>query len=383
MPPSAELAAWHAAARADIEAAPWRARLRRRLLAWYDTHARDLPWRRSRDPYRVWVSEVMLQQTVVAAVVPHFERFLARFPTVNDLAAAPEEDVLRHWEGLGYYRRARQLHRAATVLRDQHAGQFPRDILTVRRLPGIGRYTAGAILSIAFDQPQPILEANTIRLLARLLAFGGDTAATAGQKLLWETAERLVPQRAAGRFNQALMELGSQVCTPRNPNCDDCPLAALCPTRRWGLAESIPAARARPTIEQVREAAVVVRRGRSVLLRKRQPGERWAGMWDFPRFPLADNEPASVGKTLRDEVHRATGWLIEPGRLLTSIRHSVTRFRITLDCYEAAAIERRKTSTAPPELCWVYPARLAEYPLSTSARRLAHLVAAKFKNHSD
>ncbi|NIL98241.1 MAG: A/G-specific adenine glycosylase, partial [Planctomycetales bacterium] len=181
----------------------WRRAFRRRLRAWYQRQARDLPWRVSRDPYRVWVSEIMLQQTQVSTVTPYFLRFIERFPDIGTLAAADEQEVLRHWEGLGYYRRARQLHRAAGQVVAQFGGQLPRQREPLLALPGIGRYTAGAILSIAFDAREPILEANTTRLLARLLAYPGDPAASAGQETLWAFAAALLPTRDVGRFNQA------------------------------------------------------------------------------------------------------------------------------------------------------------------------------------
>ncbi len=218
----------------------WKRTFRRRLLAWYRRHARDLPWRRTRDPYAVWVSEIMLQQTQVATVESYFPRFMAALPTIQTLAAAGEDDVLRLWEGLGYYRRARQMHAAARKIVSDFAGEFPRQTDDVRGLPGIGRYTAGAILSIAFDAREPIVEANTLRLLARLLAFREDPLGGSGQRLLWHFAEDLLPQRDSGAFNQALMELGSMVCTPRQPRCEACPVAELCPTRLQGLQEVIP-----------------------------------------------------------------------------------------------------------------------------------------------
>ena len=195
--------------------APWRRGFRRRLKTWYADHARDLPWRRSRDPYAVWVSEIMLQQTQVATVRGYFDRFIRAFPTIDALARADEQDVLRLWEGLGYYRRARQLHAAAKIVADEHGGRFPRNRDAVDRLPGIGRYTAGAILSIAFDQRQPILEANTVRLFCRLLGYEGDPASTAGQRLLWAMAEAVLPRREVGLFNQALMELGSEAAVAK------------------------------------------------------------------------------------------------------------------------------------------------------------------------
>ncbi|HMO86197.1 MAG TPA: A/G-specific adenine glycosylase, partial [Lacipirellulaceae bacterium] len=217
-----------------------RRRFRSRLLAWYGQHARNLPWRRSRDPYRVWVSEIMLQQTTVAAVKPYFERFVAALPNVAALAAADEQQVLRLWEGLGYYRRARGLHAAARHIVQQWGGQFPRDVAALMTLPGVGRYTAGAVASIAFDVRAPILEANTIRLLARILGYDGDPAKAAGQRLLWHAAEQLLPQRDVAQFNQALMELGSLICTPTQPRCDECPAASWCAARAAGRQDQIP-----------------------------------------------------------------------------------------------------------------------------------------------
>ena len=220
----------------------WLRSFRRRLLAWFDQNARVLPWRRSRDPYAVWLSEIMLQQTQVATVIGYFDRFLARFPTIEALARADEHEVLRLWEGLGYYRRARQLHRAARIIVAEHGGRFPRDPSIVRRLPGIGRYTAGAILSIAFDAREPILEANTLRLLSRLLCYDGDPRSPDGQRLLWAMAEALLPRRGSGRLNQALMELGSEVCTARSPRCEQCPVAPAVPREPAGTASGDSAA---------------------------------------------------------------------------------------------------------------------------------------------
>ena len=214
--------------RKDFMTGPWLRTFRGRLRSWYANKARDLPWRQTRDPYRIWVSEVMLQQTQVETVKPYFQRFLKAFPNVKRLAAAKEEEVLRLWEGLGYYRRGRQLHAAAVKIVDEHGGRFPREVPSLLALPGIGRYTAGAIASIAFDRRAPILEANTIRLHARLIGYRQDPAKSAGQKLLWEAAEDVLPRKEVARFNQALMELGSLVCTPRRPRCEQCPVSNLC-----------------------------------------------------------------------------------------------------------------------------------------------------------
>lgn len=357
--------------------------LRRRLTNWYRRNGRALPWRRTRDPFCVWVSEVMLQQTQVATVVPYYERFIARFPTIDALAAAAEEDVLRLWEGLGYYRRARQLHRAARQLVDEHGGRFPRHQDAVRRLPGIGRYTAGAILSIAFDARQPILEANTRRLLARLSGTRGDLSGGAGEKRLWALAEDLLPGRHAGNFNQALMELGSRVCTPRDPSCDTCPLAVWCVASRQGLQGVIPPATRKVRFENVTEAAVVVRHRGRILLRRYGDGERWAGLWDFPRFRLAGANGSSPPKQLVAGVRKLTGIVVEPVSCLATMRHGVTRFRITLHCH-AARYRCGRLRTSPASPCkWVPPVELDRYALPATGRRICRLIAADRAPDSD
>ena len=355
----------------------WKQAFRRKLLAWYRRNARDLEWRRTRDPYRVWISEIMLQQTQVATVANYYPRFIAALPTIAALASAPEHQVLQLWEGLGYYRRARQLHRAAAVIVRDHGGSFPREAAAARRLPGVGRYTAGAILSIAFDEREPILEANTVRLLSRLVAYRGDPRQAPGQALLWSLAEELLPRRATGEFNQALMELGALVCKPRDADCSACPVRSLCPTHRQGLQQVIPPAKTPPRIEQVREAAVVVRRRGKVLLLERQPGERWAGLWDFPRFAVAavcDEH----NRELVDQVAKMTGVVCRPSELLTTIKHSVTRFRIVLECHLADYLKLAPCKVAQrPKLVWVSPREFDDYPLSVTGRKLARVIAAR------
>lgn len=342
-------------------------------MAWYGRSARDLPWRRTADPYRIWLSEIMLQQTQVETVKPYFTRFLEAMPTLEALAAADEQAVLRLWEGLGYYRRARQLHRAAQVIVAQHAGQFPADPEIVQRLPGIGRYTAGAILSIAFDQRRPILEANTVRLFSRLIAYPGDPSSTSGQKILWATAETLLPNRGAGRFNQALMELGSTICQPRSPQCEACPVESLCRTRAQGLQEQIPRPKVKPPPEEVHELSAMIRRKGQVLLIQWPEGRRWAGLWDFPRFPVHGKNDAQIRRELIENVRRLTGITIEPGQHLKTLRHGVTRFRITLDCYEARYVASSEGQAEIATRRWVRPAELDGYPLSTTGRKLARL----------
>ena len=320
------------------------------LLAWYSRTRRDLPWRRSRDPYAVWVSEIMLQQTQVDRVRGYFARFMERFPTVRSLARAREADVLKAWEGLGYYRRARQLHAAAREVVAVHRGRLPTTVDELRRLPGIGRYTAGAIASIAFDVPAPIVEANSRRVLARLVGHAAPVGGPAGDGPLWDVAAALVPARQPGLFNQALMDLGAGVCTPERPLCHRCPLAARCVARRTDRVAEIPAAAPRRAATIVRETAVVERRGDRVLVERRGPGEWWEGLWDFPR----------VARPPR-------------GRRLGAIAYTVTHHRVT-----CAVVERVATGPAPRATRnrrWVTRRILAGLPLSAPGRRIARLVA--------
>ncbi len=352
----------------------WKQAFRRRLRRWYAKHERNLPWRTSRDPYRVWVSEVMLQQTQVETVRAYFSRFMAAFPTVCDLAAADEQQVLQLWEGLGYYRRARGLHAAAQIIASELGGRFPDTVQELRKLPGIGRYTAGAIVSIAYDRPAPILEANTIRLFARLIALGEDPTKSAGQKVLWQVAEELLPRKEISQFNQALMELGSLVCTPRAPDCAACPVATLCEADQQGIVDQLLPTTKKTVYTKLHEAAVVVSKRGKVLVRQCGPDERWAGLWDFPRFEIESEGPLFSEQEIENKLAQLTGIRVRLGPLLQTIQHGVTRYRITLDCYQAEHRAGRLKSTNGSPAKWVTPAQLAELPLSTTGRKMATLV---------
>jgi A/G-specific adenine glycosylase len=344
--------------------------MRQRLLSWFRKARRDLPWRRDRDAYRIWVSEIMLQQTTVAAVIPYFERFLAKFPTLADLARASEQDVLRLWEGLGYYRRARDLHRAARLLAEGHASAVPNDPEVLRQLPGFGRYTLGAVLSQAFDRRLPIVEANSLRVLCRLFGRRDDPRRGPGQRWLWQTAEELLPQTHVGDFNQALMELGALVCTPIAPQCTRCPLADDCAARRLGLQEQIPTKPAPPQMTEVNESAIVLRRGDEVLLAQRpETASRWANLWEFPHGPLIPGETHE--QAAQRLVLELTGMKAALGSELLTLRHGVTRFRITMVCFEATYIGGRYQSTFYRHAEWLHPEQLASFPVSAPQRRLA------------
>ena len=337
------------------------------LLGWYARARRDLPWRRTPEAYRVWVSEIMLQQTQVERVKDFYVRFLERFPTVAELAAAAEHDVLRLWEGLGYYRRARQLHAAAKQIVSDHAGEFPRTVAGLRSLPGIGRYTAGAIASIAFDLPEPIVEANSRRVIARLAGHAGPLGGAGGDEPIWEIAAALVPPKHPGRFNQALMDLGALVCTPERPLCVTCPLESHCEARRTNRVAEIPVKAARRSAKEIHETAVVVRRAGRVLVVRRGAGEWWEGLWDFPRVPGA----ARAAARGIERSALLSGYACGKTRRLGTIRHTVTHHRITLD---VVACEAARAGKATPVRKWVTAAALASLAMTSPGRRIASML---------
>ncbi|MGL4550929.1 MAG: A/G-specific adenine glycosylase, partial [Gemmataceae bacterium] len=346
-------------------------RLRRwmgpRLLSWFDAHRRELPWRGDRDPYRIWVSEVMLQQTQVATVVPYFERFLARWPTLAALAAADEPDVLRLWEGLGYYRRARDLLRAAKALAARPGGAFPSRPEDLDGVPGMGVYTRNAVLSQAFDLRLPILEANSQRLLSRLFGREDDPREGPARRWLWRAAEEVMPAKRAGDFNQALMELGALVCTSSAPKCLVCPLRERCEAYRQGRQDQIPRRAAAPALTAVEEVAAVVCRDGRVFLGRRPAGGRWANLWEFPRVEVRP------GEAFRDAAVRAAasaGLTVTAAGVLTTVAHGVTRWRITLRAVEAAWVGGQFTAGAYAEGRWLTVAELAVLPVSSPQRRL-------------
>jgi len=317
-------------------------RFRKGLLEWFAQFQRDLPWRRTRDPYRIWLSEIMLQQTRVAAVIPYYERFVDRFPTVQMLAKAPEEEVLRLWSGLGYYSRARNLQKAAKEIVAKHSGIFPSMLEEALGLPGIGTYTAAAILSIVYQEKLAVLDGNVARVLARLDAIRGDLRANGKWQKLQKKADSLLPEKSPGDWNQAMMELGAMVCTPRSPQCLLCPVAEYCEARKKGLTEEIPAKRAkRDTVEIALAAFVPVDvRGRTLLLPppKKSSASKAANdvptlvsrMWHFPTIPV---KPDSAEKEIKKFMEKSILKGRKPAEkfeTLKPVRHSVTYRAITV-----------------------------------------------------
>lgn len=338
-----------------------------RLLAWYRPRARDLPWRRTRDPYRVWLSEIMLQQTRVETVLPYYERFLARFPTVEVLAAAGEQEVLRHWEGLGYYRRARHLHAAA---KEMAVAGVPVDAAGWGRLPGVGRSTAGAIAAIGFGERAPVLDGNVKRVLARLLALRVAAATPMGGRILWSCADHFTPAADAATYTQAIMELGATCCTSRSPDCSGCPWRNECGARALDLVGEVPVAVRRPPLPHHREVAVVVRHGGRVLLRRRPDGGLLAGLWAFPhtRAEAGEGEAAAVARLAAEVVGR-TPLPLTP---LIRLDHAYTHFCITLHAFAG------ELDPLPPAVDgeWVEMGALGERPMAVTDRAVARAIAA-------
>ena len=365
-------ATWMPPITTDFLSTDTTSKLQRSLLRWFGGHCRDLPWRRDRDPYRIWVSEIMLQQTQVATVIRYFERFLESFPTIGDLAEADEQEVFRVWEGLGYYRRAHHLHQAARRIVQNHGGVFPRDPEAVAALPGIGRYSKGAILSQAFGDRLPILEANSQRVLCRLFAQRGDPRKGPTRRWLWRTAEALLPRRQAGEFNQALMELGALICTPTSPRCLACPLRRLCRAARLGLEEIIPIPAKKENLLHVREVSVVIRQHRRVLLLQRPRNGRWAGLWEFLHGQVGDDE--TYEEAARRQAHNLAGMKIVLESELATLRHSVTHHRITLKCFAARHRGGSFRSAFYLARAWVTPEEISGYAVSSPQRRLAKML---------
>lgn len=352
------------------------------LLRWFDAQHRDLPWRQTRDPYAIWVSEMMLQQTQVATVIPHWTRWMARFPTVQSLADGSLDEVLKQWQGLGYYARARNLHKAARAIVAQHNGVFPTRFADVLGLPGVGRYTAGAVCSIAFDQDVPLVDANVIRVLCRVFGLRGDPRSPAVQARLWELAQQLIPLGSARRFNQAMMELGALVCQA-TPRCHLCPVNDLCAAFASGNPTSLPERAPRPVFTRQTDVSAVIERGGAgdtqplVLVVRRPEGGLWGGLWEFPRVTAGDGESvgAAAARAAREAVHLS----VRVGEQIGVVKHGVTTRKITLIGVACALApgDEPPAATAAPTCAWATLSELDRFALASPQVRLLEQMRAR------
>ncbi len=348
------------------------ARARKRLLDWYRANRRALPWRETRDPYAIWISEAMLQQTRVETVIPYWERFLERFPDVHALATAELDDVLGAWAGLGYYSRARNLQAAARQIDERHGGRIPDDAKTLRTLPGIGRYTAGALASIAFDRPEPVLDGNVKRVLARWLGVRADVGRPAVVERLWKEAAVLARGPHPGDLNQALMELGATLCAPRAPRCGECPISRFCDARARGDAEALPVKRPkRPARAVEAVAALVVRRGVALAVRRPSSG-LLGGLWDLPGGELAPGERprAGLARALRERV----GLEISRAAARGSVEHVFTHRRLTLHVYRVDTSTGRIRLEGFAGHKWLAPSAIPSLPHATLTAKALDLL---------
>jgi len=348
-----------------------------KLLRWYEKNARKLPWRGTEDPYAIWVSEIMLQQTQVATVIPYYRKFLKSFPTIRRLAKADVSKVLKIWEGLGYYSRARNLHRASQIVLNHFHGRIPDALEDLMTLPGIGRSTAGAILSFAFQKEAPILDGNAKRVISRLFAVSDNPGRGKTEDLLWKMSESLIPTKLSNPFNQALMDLGSMLCTPRVPDCDYCPLWDVCKGRASGKPERYPPKRMRKTIPHVESVSAVIMRNGKVLLRRRPLSGLLGGLWEFPDWRIKEKQISGLRMRLRNHIKKDVGITADVKELIGTFKQTFSHFKLTLRVYHCQAIGGEKKAN------WVAIRNLHLFPMSRIHRRIAQKLDGETRGNGD
>jgi len=346
-----------------------RKNIQKRLLRWFQKNGRDLPWRKTRDPYAIWISEIMLQQTQVATVIPYYQKFMKSFSTVRRLAKADLAKVLKVWEGLGYYSRARNLHRASRIVSNDFHGKIPDQLKDLLALPGIGRYTAGAILSIAFDKPTPIVDGNVKRVLSRLFSIADPPAGGKSEARLWYLSESLIPKGEAGSFNQGLMDLGAMICTPKEPQCPVCPLRDLCTGRVSGEPERFPTKAARKKIPHIEAISAVILKNGRVLLQQRPPKGLLGGLWEFPNWPMEGKK--DLKGYLKHKVKTEIGLNVKSEEPIGSFQQTFSHFKLTLQVFHCRPLNRKVRGK------WVPIQKLHALPMSRIHRRIAEKIDGK------
>lgn len=342
----------------------------RLLLSWYQHNKRDLPWRRSKDPYMIWVSEVMLQQTTVATVIPYYERWVKAFPTIADVAKARETKLLKMWQGLGYYNRVRNFHKAAKIVRSEYAGQLPDDPQTLKKLPGFGAYTTAAVLSIAFDQKLTLIDANVRRVAMRLLAIEGKGSSAIDERI-HAFLLKLLPAKKAGDFNQALMELGALICRSKNPLCSLCPLKNDCRAYAKGIQEIIPAVK-KKILTEIDVVVGIFKKDNKIFMQKRPANGLLAGMWEFPggKIEKGETAPQALIRELKEEL----GILVKVGHVLAATKHFYTEFKVSLSAY-GCEIQEGAIDSAQGR--WLKSSDLTRYPMPSGTSKIIDLAYKK------
>ncbi|MDH5466857.1 MAG: A/G-specific adenine glycosylase [Candidatus Aminicenantes bacterium] len=349
------------------------ATFRKKILRWYERHARELLWRNSRDPYKIWVSEVMLQQTTVQAVLPYYQEWMKTFPDIESLSRAPSQKVLKTWQGLGYYQRAKNLHKASKIIVDKHQGLIPQDYDELRDLPGFGPYITAAVLSIAFDRPFPVMDANVRRVLMRIMGARGKADAKMDQKLL-SFLKPYFPQKKAAVFNQALMELGALVCRPKNPSCLLCPLSDFCQAFKDGNPEVIPRPKKREYRKIDAVVAVVEKNGR-LLIQKRPPQGLLADLWEFPGGKRKTGE--TLEETLQREIMEELQSQVLDPKLLIKVRHAYTQYQVSLYAFQCRLAKDPNLSKNRHR--WVTLPGLRDYPFPSGSAKIIKFLEQRAK----
>jgi A/G-specific adenine glycosylase len=343
------------------------------LLQWFKKNGRDLPWRKTRDPYAIWVSEIMLQQTQVTTVIPYYQKFLKSFPTIHHLAKSDLSKVLKVWEGLGYYSRARNLHRASQIVLTRFRGKIPETLKDLLDLPGIGRSTAGSILSFAFHKDAPILDGNAKRVLSRLFTVSSNPMKSKTEGLLWQISESLIPKGFSNPFNQALMDLGSMLCTPKEPECDRCPLHRFCKGRASGKPERFPAKKVKRTIPHIESVSAVIKKDGRVLLNQRPPAGLLGGLWEFPNWRNEGKQRSRLNSRLKNTIKKEMEMDVEVKEFIGVFQQTYSHFKLTLSVFHCQPLNGKAKGK------WVPIRNLALYPMSRIHRRIAEMIVGEIR----
>jgi A/G-specific adenine glycosylase len=345
-----------------------RGTIQKKLLQWFEKSGRNLPWRKTHDPYAIWVSEIMLQQTQVATVIPYYQKFLKLFPTVRHLAKADLSKVLKVWEGLGYYSRARNLHKASKIIINYYGGKIPDHLKGLVSLPGIGRSTAGGILSFAYNREEPVLDGNVKRVLSRLFAISGNPVRGKTEGLLWEISESLIPKGRSNPFNQALMDLGSMLCTPKDPQCSYCPLQNNCQGYLSGKPERYPLRTIKKPIPHIVAVSAVIRKDGKVLLYQRPLKGLLGGLWEFPNWPIEEKRRLRLRLRLRNCIEKEMGMKVKVKESIGAFQQAYSHFKLTLHVFHCQAIDGNENGR------WISLKNLSSFPMSRIHRRIAEKI---------